>query len=226
MNKAIVHTFIRQCREPFPKNLPQGRGLRPAVFFDRDGTLIEERHYLQNLLDLQLFPDTIASLKKLNQANLPLYIITNQAGIAHGYFTVPTLQAIHGELIRQFQQAAIAIHGIFYCPHHPEAELAEYRRDCFGRKPHPGLLYQAADQEQLDLSRSYVVGDQLSDIGAGKQVGANTALVLTGHGSTAVSRLSPATRPTFTGANLTAVTDWLLADFTSQFDQTIQYHYK
>jgi D-glycero-D-manno-heptose 1,7-bisphosphate phosphatase len=211
-----MNTFIQQCQEPFSQNIDERRSLQPAVFFDRDGTLIEERHYLQSITKLQLFPDTIASLRKLNQAHLPLYIFTNQAGIAHGYFTETTLHTIHRELLRQFTQAAVAIRGIFYCPHHPEAELTAYRRDCFGRKPNPGLLYQAACHEQLDLTRSYVIGDKLSDIRAGKKVGAKTALVLTGHGLTEVTQIAPTTRPDFTGANLTAITAWLLADYDSQ----------
>jgi D-glycero-D-manno-heptose 1,7-bisphosphate phosphatase len=211
-----MDTFIRQCQEPFIKNFSKDGVLQSAVFFDRDGTLVEERHYLQNITQLLFFPDTIASLQKLNHANLPLYIFTNQAGIAHGYFTEAALHAIHQELLCQFTQVAIPIRGIFYCPHHPEAELPAYRRDCFGRKPHPGLLYQAAYYERLDLTHSYVIGDKLSDISAGKHVGAKTALVLTGHGLTEASRITPATRPDFTGVNLAAVTEWLLAEYASQ----------
>lgn len=211
-----MDTLIQQCQGSFRQNQGGRQSLRPAVFFDRDGTLIEERYYLQNITELLLFPDTIASLQRLNQANLPLYIFTNQAGIAHGYFTEAALHAIHQELLSQFTQAAIPIRGIFYCPHHPEAELPAYRRDCFGRKPHPGLLYQAAYYERLDLTRSYVIGDKLSDISAGKQVGAKTALVLTGYGLTEASRITPATRPDFTGVNLAAVTEWLLAEYASQ----------
>jgi D-glycero-D-manno-heptose 1,7-bisphosphate phosphatase len=189
-----------------------------AVFFDRDGTIIEEKPYLRRVSDLVLLPDTVDCLKKLDHSGLLLFLYTNQAGIAHGYFSEKTLEEIHTELCGKLRKQGIILRGILFCPHHPAAELKRYRRDCFGRKPHPGLLYKAAAAERLDLTRSYVIGDKLTDLQAGNSAGTKTGLVLTGHGITECTKLTSDSRPDFIGANLTQVTKWVLDDLNKGAD--------
>lgn len=208
-----MKTLTQRCCNANPSNTPDSRTGRPAVFFDRDGTLIIEKHYLRDPGEVVLFNETIACLKQLQQDGWPLYIITNQAGIARGLFTETILHQVNQELLRQLDPAGIELAGIYYCPHHPAAQLEPYRLDCWGRKPNPGMLLQAAARDHLDLARSYVVGDKLSDIQAGKAVGAKTVLVLTGYGETEQVLTSENTRPDFIAAHLGQAAQWITSDF-------------
>jgi D-glycero-D-manno-heptose 1,7-bisphosphate phosphatase len=213
-----MDTSIYTCKDSlWPTPIEAGPEHR-AVFFDRDGTLIEEKPYLRRVSDLVLLPDTVKCLQKLNRSGLLLFLYTNQAGIAHGYFSERTLEEIHKELCGKLSQQGVILRGILFCPHHPAAELKTYRRDCFGRKPHPGLLYKAAVAERLDLTRSYVIGDKLTDLQAGNSAGTKTGLVLTGHGNTECTKITSDSRPDFIGANLTRVTEWILDDLEKGAD--------
>ncbi|HEY8464101.1 MAG TPA: HAD family hydrolase [Bacillota bacterium] len=203
-------TISWRCNSRCLPDLSKGYPQKPAVFFDRDGTLIAEEHYLHNPAELKLFPETIPGLQRLRQAGLSLYIFTNQAGVAHGYFTEADLHLLHQELVQRIAQGGASLNGIFYCPHHPEAKLQKYRFDCFGRKPNPGLLYLAACRDHLDLSNSFVIGDKLTDLKAGKQTGAATILVLTGYGEQELTKITPETQPDLVAANLTEATEWIL----------------
>jgi D-glycero-D-manno-heptose 1,7-bisphosphate phosphatase len=213
-----MDTSIYTCKDSLlPTQIKAGRENR-AVFFDRDGTIIEERPYLRKVSDLALLPDTVTCLKKLRDSGLLLFLYTNQAGIAHGYFSERTLEEIHTELCAQLRKQGVILRGILFCPHHPAAELKIYRRDCLGRKPHPGLLFKAAAAERLDLTRSYVIGDKLTDLQAGNSAGTKTGLVLTGHGITECTKITSDSRPDFIGANLTRVTGWILDDLKKGAD--------
>lgn len=214
-----MKAFIWQCSRCCVPEIQSNLWRRPAVFFDRDGTLIEERHYLHDLSDLKLFPDTIPALLLLQQAGLPLYIFTNQAGVAHGFFTESDLELLHRELLKQLEQAGVLVNGILYCPHHPRAELSHYRLNCYGRKPYPGLLLQAATRDHINLSHSYVVGDKLSDILAGKRAGATTVLVRTGYGKQEQTKITPESQPTQIATNLTQASIWIREHF---FKQTLR----
>jgi D-glycero-D-manno-heptose 1,7-bisphosphate phosphatase len=183
-----------------------------AIFLDRDGTIIAEKIYLRDVAGLEFLPGAIADLKILAATGLPLYIFTNQAGIAHGYFTEETLNQIHIYLVGRLREAGIKIRGIYYCPHHPYAEIEAYRYDCDCRKPKPGLLKMAARAEQLNLAESYVIGDKLSDLNAGKQVAAKTALVLTGYGLEEFEKITKETAPDFIGHNLEEIALWVSDD--------------
>jgi D-glycero-D-manno-heptose 1,7-bisphosphate phosphatase len=213
-----MDTSIYTCKDILlPTKIEPGLENR-AVFFDRDGTLIQEKPYLRKVSDLVLLPDTANCLQKLNHSGLLLFLYTNQAGIAHGYFSEETLEDIHTELCGKLIKQGVILRGILYCPHHPAAELKTYRRNCFGRKPQPGLLYKAAAAERLDLTRSYVIGDKLTDLKAGKSAGTKTGLVLTGYGITECAKITPDSRPDFIGANLTRITEWILNDLKKGAD--------
>ena len=146
------------------------------VVFDRDGTLIHERHYLSNPEQVELIPGTAAGLRILADLGFGLIIVTNQSGIGRGYFSEGRLAQIHERLIQLLAEEDIRLDGIFYCPHTPYDGC-----DC--RKPRSGLLLQAAQRFQFDPAQCFVVGDKPCDIDLGKAVGATTILVKTGYGA-------------------------------------------
>lgn len=204
-----METFILKCDQLLtrPDHLDQFGG---GIFFDRDGTIIEERHYLKDSAELQLLPETIPALQQLQQTGMPLYLITNQAGIAHGHFSEAALQKIHETLIQLLAREQIQLRGILYCPHHPNAIITPYQQNCFCRKPHPGLLYQAAWLDRLDLGKSFLIGDKLIDIEAGKRAGTKSILMLTGYGDTEQLKISHHNTPDFIAANLIEAAAWII----------------
>lgn len=157
-------------------------GLRPAVFLDRDGTLTEEVGYVNHPKRLRLLPRTGEAIRRLNAAGVPAVVVTNQAGIARGYFTQDILDATHAELRAQLAAEGAHLDGLYLCPHHPTEGEPPYRMRCECRKPKPGMLLQAASDLDLDLHRSVMVGDKGSDLEVAPLVGARGVLVLTGYG--------------------------------------------
>ena len=157
--------------------------MRPAVFLDRDGTLIEERGYLSKLEDIALFEDTPAALRRLREAGFALVVVTNQAGIARGYFDEAFVQKAHRYLGEMLAAEGIVIDGYYYCPHHPDGLVPEYSRVCRCRKPAPGMVEQAARDLGLDIDRSFVVGDKWLDVELATNAGAHGILVRTGYGA-------------------------------------------
>ena len=157
--------------------------MRPAVFLDRDGTLIEERGYLSKLEDIALFADTPAALRRLREAGFALVVVTNQAGIARGYFDEAFVQKAHRCLAEMLAAEGIVIDGYYYCPHHPDGVVPEYSRACRCRKPAPGMVEQAARDLGLDIDRSFVIGDKWLDVELATNAGARGILVRTGYGA-------------------------------------------
>jgi D,D-heptose 1,7-bisphosphate phosphatase len=156
--------------------------MRRAVFLDRDGTLLEEGNYVDRLDRLVFFPYSIDAVRALNHAALPVVVVTNQSGVARGMYTEGFVRESHAHLDQQLTAAGARIDGFYYCPHHPQGSVKAYRRDCECRKPKPGQFLQAAADLNLDLSRSFVVGDRWKDIEAGEAAGARGVLVRTGYG--------------------------------------------
>lgn len=157
-------------------------GHRPAVFIDRDGTLTEEVGYVNHPARLRLLPRSAEAVRRLNAAGVPAVVVTNQAGIARGYFGEKVLEATNDALVRLLADAGARLDGLYVCPHHPTEGEPPWRADCDCRKPRPGLLTRAAADLDLDLARSTMVGDKASDLVPGRAVGARTVLVLTGYG--------------------------------------------
>ena len=155
---------------------------RPAVFMDRDGCLTEEVGYVNHPSRLRLLPRTAEAIARLNRAGVPAVMVTNQAGIARGYFSEETLHATHARLHEALAAAGARLDGAYTCVHHPSEGEPPYRAECDCRKPRPGLLRRAAEELQLDLAASVMVGDKLSDVAVGHAVGAAGILVLTGYG--------------------------------------------
>jgi D-glycero-D-manno-heptose 1,7-bisphosphate phosphatase len=153
-----------------------------AVFLDRDGTINEEVNYLGDPALLKLTPGAAKAIHLLNAHKIPVIVITNQAGIARGYFNEAQMHSVHHALDLMLVADNAKIDAYYFCPHHPTAGIGEYKTNCACRKPEPGMLHQAAQDLNLDLSKSYLVGDKLTDIQAGNLAGCQTVLVETGYG--------------------------------------------
>jgi D-glycero-D-manno-heptose 1,7-bisphosphate phosphatase len=157
--------------------------LKPAVFLDRDGVVIEESHYLGDVSCVRLIPGAGEAIAVLNRASWVVIIVTNQSGVARGLFTVESVGEVHTHLSELLRGFGARIDAYRFCPHHPEAELAEYRMDCECRKPKAGMLLIAAREFGLDPARSWMIGDRVTDLEAGAAAGCRTALVRTGYGA-------------------------------------------
>jgi D-glycero-D-manno-heptose 1,7-bisphosphate phosphatase len=185
--------------------------LNRCVFLDRDGTINEEVNYLSHSDQLRLIAGAAEAIKQFNQAGLKTVIITNQAGVARGYFSEPALQQIHLELERMLRAQDAHIDAIYYCPHHPTAGIGVYKIDCNCRKPKPGLLERAARELNLDLRQSFVVGDKPADLQAGGAVGCRTILVRTGYGLESEQELAGGeSQPDHVADDLLAAARWIL----------------
>ena len=149
----------------------------PGVFLDRDGTLVHPRHYPSRPQDLELFDGIAPGLQRLQAAGFPLIVITNQSGLAHGYFSTTALEDMHHHLATELAHLGVHIDGFYYCPHHTEGVIPELARECSCRKPAPGMLQQAAHDHGIDLQRSWFLGDILDDVEAGNRAGCRTVLV-------------------------------------------------
>lgn len=156
---------------------------RPAVFLDRDGTLIEERGYLDRMELLSLFPWTADALRLLKRAGYTLVVITNQSAIARGIIDETFLEGVHRELSARLARGGATIDRYYHCPHLADAPLAQYRQGCRCRKPGPGMIEQACREMDLDPARSYMIGDRWLDVACGVAAGTRAIRVLTGHGS-------------------------------------------
>ena len=185
----------------------------PGVFLDRDGTVIEEKHYLCQPDDVELLPTAGETIARLNQLGIPVAIVTNQAGIARGYFPESRIPEVHARLDELLAGHRAVINRYEYCPHHPIEGIGSYKIDCDCRKPKPGMLTRAAAELNIDLTRSLMIGDRLGDIEAGAAAGCQSALVRTGYGAS-VTLSSDSTPPRFLGTFSTvgeAVEAWLHA---------------
>jgi histidinol-phosphate phosphatase family protein len=151
-----------------------------AVFLDRDGVIVRQIDHLSRPEDLELIPGAGEAIAKLNQAKIPVIVVSNQAGVAKGYLTIEDLQQIHTRLHEQLGEHSAHIDALYFCPHHPQATVNKYLMDCPCRKPGTGMLDKAKQDYNIDLSLSYLVGDATSDILAGKRAGCQTILVQTG----------------------------------------------
>lgn len=150
--------------------------MRPAVFLDRDGVINENRDdYVKDWTEVRFIPGALAALACLSSLPFSIVLITNQSAIGRGILTLEQVEAIHRRLVTEIQAHGGRMDGVYYCPHHPDVGC-----DC--RKPQPGLLYRAARELELDLARSYLIGDAVSDVEAALAAGCRPILVLTGRG--------------------------------------------
>lgn len=161
-------------------------GRRIAAFLDRDGTVNEEVEFLRKPEQLRLIEGAGSALRALNEHGIFTCIISNQSGVARGFLTEGDLIPIHAKLEKELGRAHAKVDRIYYCPHHPTEGKPPYNIICECRKPATGMLVRGAQELRIDLDQSFVVGDRIVDVQAGKAVGATTILVLTGYGTTSV----------------------------------------
>jgi D-glycero-D-manno-heptose 1,7-bisphosphate phosphatase len=188
-----------------PRNAGQA-----AVFLDRDGTLIEDIGYLRFPDEVALYPWSVDAIRALNHAGMPVVVTTNQSGVARGLFTEPMVEEVHRRLSSLMDGGGARIDAYYYCPHHPDATVAAYRRSCDCRKPGCGMITQAATDLGLDPARSFVVGDKWADIGAARAAGARGVLVRTGYGAIEETQPSPDVTADAVVDNLVEAVSWIL----------------
>lgn len=153
----------------------------PIVFLDRDGVILKNRDFILNKKNISFYNSAVDAIKLLNSYNLPVVIITNQPGVARGWITIRDLKEINEEVVKQLSQHNAFIDAIYSCPHHPQANLIEFRTICSCRKPATLLLKDALCDFNTETKRSYFIGDKTTDIQAGKDMGIKTILVKTGY---------------------------------------------
>jgi len=183
-----------------------------AVFLDRDGTINEEMGYINHLDRFVLLPGAVAAIRSINASGLKAVVVTNQSGAARGYFPAAFIDRVHEKMRRLFSEEGAFLDGIYICPHGPPPLDPEAGCDC--RKPRPGLLLQAARDLNVDLARSYVVGDRFQDVEMARKTGARAVLVLTGYGRGELQFVGPKSpvKPDFVAADLPQAVEWILAD--------------
>jgi D-glycero-D-manno-heptose 1,7-bisphosphate phosphatase len=178
---------------------------RPAVFLDRDGTISDDVGYLNDVSQFRMFPFAAEAIRKLNDANLPVIVVTNQSGVGRGMFSESMVHIVHEEMTQQLAAAGAHLTAIYYCPHTSDD-------DCQCRKPKPGMIRQAAREHGVDLVRSFVVGDRYGDVELAQANGGRGVLVQTGYGAEdlRVNGAGWARQPDFVAENLTDAVDWIL----------------
>ncbi len=181
-----------------------------GVFLDRDGVINEEVGYLSSLELLKLLPGVAQAIRLLNQLNIPTIVVTNQAGVARGFFPEARIHEIHQALSDLLTAEGAHIDRYYYCPHHPTEGIGSYRLDCECRKPKPGLLHKAREELRLDLAHSYLVGDNVLDIETGRRAGTRSTLVLTGYGETLWHNWSSPFTPDYVARDLGEAVEWIL----------------
>lgn len=187
----------------------------PAVFLDRDGTVTDEIGYVNHPERLRLLPRSAAAIRLLGEAGLPCVLVTNQAGVARGYFTEDVLHATHRRLEGLLAAENARLAAIYYCPHHPREGVPPWRADCDCRKPRPGMIERAAREHGYDVRRSYMVGDKISDVEFGKKLGARGVMVLTGYGrgEHEYQRAGWTVQPDCLAGDLYDAALWIIRDF-------------
>ena len=183
---------------------------RPALFLDRDGTMIEDVGYLDRLDRIAWFPWTVDAIRALNRAGLPVVVVTNQSGIARGFFTESFVDETHRRMTADLAAGGARVDAYYYCPHHASGAVAEYARPCDCRKPGRGLVDRAARDLNLDPSRSFVVGDTWRDVELGRRIGARGILVRTGLGAAEERRPPADVNADAIVDNLAAAASWIL----------------
>ncbi len=186
---------------------------RVAFFIDRDGVVNEEMGYINHVDRFRILPGAAEAIHRLNEAQVPVVVVSNQAGLAHGIFTEDTLRAVQRKLREAVASRGGRIDRIYYCPHHPMAKVEKYRVDCDARKPKPGLLHRAAGDLDLDLTRSVLVSDRYQDVAMAKAEQMEGVLVMTGYGRGEQEQhgLTWSPAPDYVAQDLADAVSWWLA---------------
>ena len=187
-----------------------------AVFLDRDGTINEEMGYINHLDRFVLLSSAAAAIRRINESGLKAVVITNQSGAARGYFSVDLIDQVHRKMCRLLEEEGAFLEGIYTCTHAPPSEGESGGCGC--RKPKIGLMQQAAQELNLDLEKSYVVGDRFKDVEMARNAGAKAILVLTGYGKGELEFLGPSSKvqADFVAEDLAEAVEWILSDMSEK----------
>ncbi len=180
-----------------------------AVFLDRDGTINEEVGYLDSLDRLVIFPAAFDAVRMLNEAGFKVVVVTNQSGVARGFFDEDFVDTVHARMDEIFREKGAIIDRFYYCPHHPTEGIDRYRILCDCRKPAPGMLIKASEELCIDLAGSYVVGDMAKDIILANNVGAGGILVRTGYGNNVDAS---DIKPVYVARDILDAANWIIKD--------------
>lgn len=183
-----------------------------VVFLDRDGTINTEVNYLYKTEELEFLPGVPEALARLYRAGFKLVVVSNQAGVGRGYYTEHDVDKLHQYMNGLLKKSGAVVEHFFYCPHHPEHGVGEYKVECRCRKPEIGMFEMAERYLDIDKKHSYMVGDKLADTRAGRNYGISSILVGTGYGREFYENMTEAERPEefdFYGNTLSDVVDYI-----------------
>lgn len=183
--------------------------MKKAIFLDKDGTLIEDVPYNCDVNLIRLMPGVTQGLRRLQAAGYDLIVASNQSGVAHGFFSIDALNIVEAKLGSLLAEEHIRLDAFYSCPHHPEGRMRAYAKICICRKPSSGLLMQAASDRAVNLAMSWMVGDILHDVEAGRRAGCRTILIDNGHETE--WRLGAYRCPHYVAADLDVAADIILA---------------
>lgn len=183
--------------------------MRPAIFLDKDGTLIDDVPYNVDPARIRLSDRAGEGLRLLARLGRPLIVVTNQSGVARGLFAEEALEPVRHRLRVLMEDHGAPLGGFYHCPHHPDASVPRFAVACTCRKPMPGMLLQAARDHGIDLARSWMIGDILNDVEAGRRAGCRTVLINNGNETEWLR--SPEREPDFIAADLWQAASWIVA---------------
>lgn len=184
---------------------------KPCVFLDRDGTINEQMGYVNHVDRFVMLPRAAEAIARLNEAGILAVVVSNQAGVARGYFPYELVAEVHEKMHAALGEAGAHLDGVYFCPHHRQGKVAPYAVDCDCRKPRPGLVEQALAELDVDMSRSYMVGDRFGDVALGRRLGLRAVMVRTGYGKGELAHLD-GDRPDFVADDLWHAVSWILED--------------
>ncbi len=184
---------------------------QPAVFLDRDGTINEQMGYINHLSRFHILSGVPDAIKLFNKAGYLVIVITNQSGVARGYYPMSLVEEVHEYMVQTLRQEGASIDGIFFCPHYPRGEVREYAIDCDCRKPRTGLIKQAMECFDIDLSKSWVIGDHYTDLEMARNSGIPSIMVKTGYGLGEVDYILPRLdcKPLYVADDLLNAAEWI-----------------
>lgn len=193
---------------------------RPAVFIDRDGTISEEVGYINHPSRFRVFPYSAPAIKLLNESGWLVFVVTNQAGVARGYFSEEMIKNVHERLEQDLESNGARLDAIYYCAHHPTVGEPPYLLDCDCRKPRPGLIRQADKEFGVDLKQSWMVGDRYSDVELAHNAGVNSAMVMSGYGrgEWEHQRVGWKYQPDLVVENLLAAVETIISNVSKQIE--------
>jgi D-glycero-D-manno-heptose 1,7-bisphosphate phosphatase len=185
---------------------------KPAVFIDRDGTINEQMGYVNHVSRFRILPKVPQAIRMLNRHGFLVFVVSNQSGVARGYYPLDLVSTLHQLLVSRIRERKASIDGIFFCPHHPEGSVPEFSRNCDCRKPKTGLIEQACRSFEIDLRRSFIVGDMCTDIELAHRAGITGILVKTGYGLGEIEYTLPqkTAKPAHIAEDLLDAVRWIL----------------